>query len=62
LFNLSKSTTTPTGNHESPFNLPHLAASCGASYVARWTTMDVRRLNLLDSSIFGIFVDIIGFP
>lgn len=29
----------------SPFNLPHLAASCGASYVARWTPLHCRRLK-----------------
>jgi 2-oxoglutarate ferredoxin oxidoreductase subunit beta len=36
--------TTPYGNFEQPFNLPHLAASCGAVYVARWTALHVRRL------------------
>jgi 2-oxoglutarate ferredoxin oxidoreductase subunit beta len=38
-------TTTPYGNFEQPFNLPALAASCGAVYVARWTTLHVRRLT-----------------
>lgn len=38
-------TTTPYGNFERPFNLPALAASCGAVYVARWTTLHVRRLT-----------------
>jgi 2-oxoglutarate ferredoxin oxidoreductase subunit beta len=38
------STTTPYGNFEHPFNLPGLAASCGAVYVARWTSLHVRRL------------------
>ena len=28
----------------SPFNIPHLAKSCGAKYVARWTQLHVRRL------------------
>jgi 2-oxoglutarate ferredoxin oxidoreductase subunit beta len=28
----------------SPFNIPHLAKSCGAAYVARWTQLHVRRL------------------
>jgi len=37
-------TTTPYGNYEQPFNLPALAASCGAVYVARWTTWHVWRL------------------
>ncbi len=36
--------TTPFGNSELPFNLPGLAASSGAVYVARWTTLHVRRL------------------
>lgn len=38
-------TTTPYGNYEHPFNLPKLAASCGATYVARWTVLHVRRLT-----------------
>ena len=37
-------TTSPYGNFETPFNLPHLAESSGASYVARWTVLHVRRL------------------
>ncbi|MFQ5884171.1 MAG: thiamine pyrophosphate-dependent enzyme [Thermoplasmata archaeon] len=41
----SKTSTTPYGNFEHPFNLPHLAASSGAVYVARWTTLDARRLR-----------------
>jgi 2-oxoglutarate ferredoxin oxidoreductase subunit beta len=35
----------PMGNFERPFNLPHLAASSGATYVARWTCLHVRRLT-----------------
>lgn len=31
-------------NIELPFNIPHLAKSCGALYVARWTPLHVRRL------------------
>lgn len=38
-------TTTPYGNIEHPFNLVHLAAASGAVYVARWTTIHVRRLT-----------------
>lgn len=38
------STTAPYGNYEEPFNLSYMAASSGASYVARWTTLHVRRL------------------
>jgi 2-oxoglutarate/2-oxoacid ferredoxin oxidoreductase subunit beta len=36
--------TTPFGNTEDPFNLPYLADSAGAVYVARWTTFHVRQL------------------
>ena len=39
------STTSPFGNFEHPFNLPLLAASSGAVYVARWTALHVRRLT-----------------
>lgn len=38
-------TTTPYGNIEHPFNLVHLAAASGATYVARWTTFHVRELT-----------------
>jgi len=38
-------TTSPYGNIEHPFNLVHLAAAAGATYVARWTTLHVRRLT-----------------
>ncbi|MBI5215183.1 MAG: 2-oxoacid:ferredoxin oxidoreductase subunit beta [Ignavibacteriae bacterium] len=38
-------TTTPYGNFEQSFNLPYLAESCGAVYVARWTTYHVRHLT-----------------
>jgi len=34
----ARSSTMPFGNFERPFNLPHLAASCGATFVARWTS------------------------
>lgn len=37
--------TSPYGNMEEPFNLPHLAESAGAVYVARWTTFHVRQLT-----------------
>ncbi len=40
----AKATTVPYGNYEQPFTLPHLADACGAVYVARWTTLHVRRL------------------
>ncbi|MGD0979463.1 MAG: thiamine pyrophosphate-dependent enzyme [Candidatus Bathyarchaeia archaeon] len=38
-------TTSPTGNIEHPFNLVHLAAASGSTYVARWTSLHVRRLT-----------------
>jgi len=41
----ARTTTSPYGNFEHPFNLPHLAAASGAVYVARWTTLHVRRLE-----------------
>jgi 2-oxoglutarate/2-oxoacid ferredoxin oxidoreductase subunit beta len=37
--------TTPYGNYEQTFNLPFLAESCGAVYVARWTSYHVRHLT-----------------
>ena len=37
--------TSPYGNNENPFNIPHLAASCGATYVARWTSLHIRRVT-----------------
>lgn len=37
-------TTSPYGNFEQPFNLPFLADSSGAVYVARWTAYHVRQL------------------
>ena len=33
-----RTTTTPHGNVEDPFDLCHLAETAGAAYVARWTT------------------------
>jgi len=41
----ARSSTMPYGNFEPPFSLPHLATSSGASYVARWTCLHVRRLT-----------------
>ena len=38
-------TTTRYGNIEHPFNLVHLAAASGAIYVARWTSIHVKRLR-----------------
>ena len=41
----SKTTTTPMGNPEAPFNLPLLAYASGATYVARWTILHTRDLT-----------------
>ncbi|MBC8433894.1 MAG: 2-oxoacid:ferredoxin oxidoreductase subunit beta [Desulfobacterales bacterium] len=41
----AKTTTTPSGNHEAPFNLPFLAYAAGATYVARWTMLHTRDLT-----------------
>jgi 2-oxoglutarate ferredoxin oxidoreductase subunit beta len=41
----ARTSTTPVGNLEHPFNIPYLAAGSGAVYVARWTTLHVRRLE-----------------
>jgi 2-oxoglutarate ferredoxin oxidoreductase subunit beta len=41
----ARTTTTPLGNTEPPFNLPYLAAALGAVFVARWTNLHVRQLH-----------------
>lgn len=41
----AKTSTTPYGNFEHPFNLVELAAICGAVYVARWTVLHARHLK-----------------
>jgi 2-oxoglutarate ferredoxin oxidoreductase subunit beta len=41
----ARTSTTPDGNVEAPFNLPALVATAGASYVARWTVLDLGRLR-----------------
>jgi len=38
-------TTTPYRNVEPPFNLPHLAATCGAVFVARWSVLHIRQVQ-----------------
>ncbi len=38
-------TTSPFGCVEPPFNIPYIADSSGAVYVARWTALHVRRLT-----------------
>jgi len=41
----ARTSTSPYGNYEQPFNVPYLAAASGAVYVARWTAMHFRRLE-----------------
>ncbi len=41
----ARSTTTPYGNPELPFNLPYLLAASGANFVSRWTTLNVRQIK-----------------
>lgn len=43
--NTARTTTTPYGNAEYPFNLPMMVGSAGASYVARWTILDLGRVR-----------------
>jgi 2-oxoglutarate ferredoxin oxidoreductase subunit beta len=46
-------TTSVYGNIEHPFNLVHLAAASGATYVARWTSLHVRRLTQSIKKMMG---------
>ncbi len=41
----ARTSTTPYGAVEPPFNLPALIAAAGATYVARWTVLDLGRLR-----------------
>ncbi len=42
---LANLSTAPYGNFEYSFSLPYLADSCGATYVARWTALHIRRVT-----------------
>jgi 2-oxoglutarate ferredoxin oxidoreductase subunit beta len=42
---MAKTTTTPRGNPDMPFNLPLMAYASGATYVARWTILHTRPLT-----------------
>ncbi len=60
----AKTTTSTIGNPEEPFNFCHIAAACGAVYVARWTALHIRRLtdsilNAMNKSGFS-FVEILA--
>jgi 2-oxoglutarate/2-oxoacid ferredoxin oxidoreductase subunit beta len=41
----TRTSTTPYGNFEPAFNLPHLLSASGATYVARWTVLHLRQLE-----------------
>lgn len=41
----ANASTTPFGNYEYPFSLPFLADACGATYVARWTSLHARQIS-----------------
>jgi 2-oxoglutarate ferredoxin oxidoreductase subunit beta len=54
----AKGTTAPYGSVEHPFNLPSLAQTAGAVFVARWTILHVRQftdavLRSMQKSGFG---------
>jgi 2-oxoglutarate ferredoxin oxidoreductase subunit beta len=62
--NQAISTTAPYGAFEPTFNLPALADSAGAAYVARWTTYHVKQLarsmgEMLKKKGFG-FIEVIS--
>jgi 2-oxoglutarate ferredoxin oxidoreductase subunit beta len=41
----ARTSTSPYGSPEQPFNFPYLLAASGANFVARWTTIHVRHLK-----------------
>jgi len=41
----ANASTAPYGNYEFPFSLPYLAEAAGATYVARWTALHLRRVT-----------------
>jgi 2-oxoglutarate ferredoxin oxidoreductase subunit beta len=43
---MANASTAPYGNFEYPFNLPYLADASGATYVARWTALHLRRVTM----------------
>ncbi|MCD6192994.1 MAG: 2-oxoacid:ferredoxin oxidoreductase subunit beta [Candidatus Aminicenantes bacterium] len=42
----ANASTAPYGNFEFPFNLPFLMEAAGATYVARWTALHLRRVTM----------------
>lgn len=61
---LARTTTTPVGNPEAPFNLPLLAWASGATYVARWTILHTRELTECIKKAIGksgfSFIEVLG--
>ena len=41
----AKTTTSPSGSPDEPFDFCQLAAACGAVSVSRWTSIHIRRLT-----------------
>jgi 2-oxoglutarate ferredoxin oxidoreductase subunit beta len=41
----ANASTSPYGNFEFPFSLPNLVEAAGATYVARWTALHLRRVT-----------------
>lgn len=41
----ANASTAPYGNFEGSFNLPYLAEASGATYIARWTALHMRRVT-----------------
>jgi 2-oxoglutarate ferredoxin oxidoreductase subunit beta len=41
----ARTTTSPYGSTEHPFNFPYLLAAAGANFVSRWTTIHVRQVR-----------------
>jgi 2-oxoglutarate ferredoxin oxidoreductase subunit beta len=49
----ARTSTSPYGSPEFPFNFPYLLAASGANFVARWTTIHVRHLKRDILYMFG---------
>jgi len=41
----AKTSSSPLGCPEEPFNFCYLASACGSVYVSRWTTLHIRRIT-----------------
>jgi 2-oxoglutarate ferredoxin oxidoreductase subunit beta len=60
----ARTSTTPYGNFETPFNIPYVVAAVGAPFVARWTALHVRQLLNSMSRAFKVqglaFIEIVS--